>query len=60
MSSGEGIMEIGEGNWFMIGCRMLLILPRTRWLIGSGRITINRIIQYIPSSLPRNIISEVE
>lgn len=22
MSSGDGIMEIGEGNWFMVGCRM--------------------------------------
>jgi hypothetical protein len=25
MNSGEGIMEIGEGNWFMVGCRMSLI-----------------------------------
>jgi hypothetical protein len=57
MNSGEGIMEIGEGNWFMVGCCMSLFTSPTRWLMGSGGITINRIIQYVPSSLPSSIIS---
>jgi hypothetical protein len=44
MNSGEGIMEIGEGNWFMVGCRMSTITPLALWLIDSGGITIYRII----------------
>jgi hypothetical protein len=51
-------MEIGEGNWFMVGCRMSPFTSPTRWLMGSGGITINRIIQYLPSSFSSYLISE--